>query len=106
MVLNGVAQIGVAEEMLHHVLTLADAVHVLEREYHPSAQQARSHRTDSLVDHVEQTRSAFVHRRKEFETADSKLVEAHIVGFLYARYVADVAYAGVLRLLQIAEYGS
>ena len=102
--LDAVPQVRLLEEVFHHVLSLHDGLHVLQRKHHPSPQHPRSHRTHRLVDDRQQAVTPLVHRAEQFEAPHRKLVHPHIAVLLYLTDAANVADVCVLCLLQIEQH--
>ena len=72
------AEIGMTEEMVHHIETLADGFLLFEGEDEPAAQQASAHGRDGMVDDREQGGSVLLHRLHQFETTYGEVVHAHV----------------------------
>ena len=92
--------------MLHHVETVVDLLHVLQREKYPASQQTRPHRADGAVYNVEKALAILAHRLDKLKIADGETVEAHVAFLLDARnggYVADLR---MLRDVEIVKDGA
>ena len=94
---NQFLEVGLAEEILHHIQTVVDRLYILQREYQPTPHQAGSHRADGLVDNIQQTASSIVHRTHQLQAAYRKLVQADILILLNPRQRSDVGNLCVLR---------
>ena len=101
-----VAQLRFAEEIFHHILTLLNGFDILEREEYPTAQESATHRTDCLVDDIEQTTSVIIHRSNQFETADSEAVESDVLLLFHTGNIPYMTYVGMLGLFEVVEDGS
>ena len=97
------AEVGMAEEAVHHVLSATHLGHVLEGEHDPAAQHSGAHGSDGLVYDIEQGDSALVHGTQQFQAADGELVQSYKAVFLNAAEGGDVAQLVVLREFHILE---
>ena len=97
------AEVGLAEEVLHHVQAVLYLPYVLQREHRPPLQHASAHGCDGAVDDVEQRRSVLLHGVEKLERAYGELVEAHITLLLNARERRYVRQMGVLGHLEILQ---
>ena len=100
---HGVAEVGVAEEVLHDVLTFHYLYGVLQGEEHPSVEHAGAHGGDGAVDDVEERDAAFVHAAHQFEVAHRELVEADVAVLLDATQRGDVSELLMLCHLQVLQ---
>ena len=103
---DGVAGVGVAEEVFHGVEAMVDGVDVEQGEEETAAEHTGSHRGGGLVDDVEQAHPLLCHRLDELEVADGEPVEADISVLFDASQGGDVAELGVARLVHIVEDAS
>ena len=106
LLLHQVAEVGLAEEVFHHVQAVVDGAHVLQREHQPAFHQAGTHGADGPVDDAEQRTAPVVHRAHQLEAAHSKLIEPDVFVFLDAGQRRDVAYLRVLRHDEVLQDGS
>ena len=96
-----ILEIGFAEEVVYHVQTLVDGFHVFQGEYNPPLQQAGSHRTDGVVNNIQQARTTIIHTAQQFQTSDSEFIQAHIAVFLNTRKRSDMAYLVMLGHIEV-----
>ena len=62
-----VAEVGLLEEILHHVESLIDLASVFQRKYHPPAQHSASHGRHGQVYDIKQTLAVFLHGLQQFQ---------------------------------------
>ena len=84
IVVNGLSEVGLTEECLHHIQALVDRSNVHKREHSPAFQHTRTHCCRGAVDNVEQRHAVVLHRLQKFQGAYSELVESDISVFLDA----------------------
>ena len=106
IVVNGLSEVGLTEECLHHIQALVDRRNVHQWEHSPAFQHTRTHRCRGAVDNVEQRNAVVLHRLQQFQGAYSELVESDIAVFLNSAQRCNVSQVGVLRHFKILQYGS
>ena len=62
-----VAEVGLLEEILHHVESLIDLAGVFQRKYHPPPQHSASHGRHGQVYDIKQTLAVFLHGLQQFQ---------------------------------------
>ena len=62
IVVNGLSEVGLAEECLHHIQTLVDACHIHKWKYCPALKHACSHCRNCAVDNIKQRYAIVLHR--------------------------------------------
>ena len=87
-------------------MSLSDLSRVFQGEKHPSMQHAGSHRSDGLVDDVEERNAAFVHAAHQLEVPDREFVKTHKPIFFDTTQSRDVAKQLVLRHLHVLQDNS
>ena len=100
---DSVSRVGIAEEVLDDIMPLANLDRVFQGEQHPAMQHAGAHRSDCLVDDVEERYAALVHAAHEFEVPDGELVKTNEAVFLDATQSRDVSEQLVLRHLHVLQ---
>ncbi len=99
-------EIGLAEEVFHHIQPLVNRLHVFQREYQPTFQQAGTHRADGLVYHVQQTAAAIVHAAHQLQAAHCELIQADILILLDACQRSNMPNLRMLRHDEVLQDGS
>ena len=89
--------------VIYDIQTFVDRLFIFEWKYYPATQQTASHRAHRAVYHVEQRLSVLLHRLNQFQRADSKLIQTHILILLDTRDRRDMSYLRVLCLLQVLQ---
>ena len=84
IVVDNLAEVGIAEECLHNVKSLVDRGYIHQWEHCPAFQHTGSHRSDCAVDDIKQRHSVVLHRLQQLKRAYGELVETHIAVFLDA----------------------
>ena len=106
LLVDRLAEVGLAIVVVHDVEAFVDGPFVLQREHQPAAQQTATHRAHRPVDHVEERLAILLHRLQQFQRADGEFVEAHIFLLLDTLQRGDVCYLRVLCQFQILQDGS
>ena len=106
IVVNGLSEVGFAEECLHYIKTLVDRSNVHKREHSPTFQHASTHRCRGAVDNIEQRNAVVLHRLQKFKRAYGELVESDITVLFNSAQRCNVSQVGVLRHFKILQYGS
>src|SRR3712207_4155315 len=97
LLFNKLLEVGLPEEVFHHIQAVVDRTLVFQRKHHPTLEQTGSHRTDCTVDHIYQAASPVVHAAYEFEAADGKLIQPNVLFLFDACQRSDVSYLRMLR---------
>ena len=101
-----VFEIGFAEKIFHHVQAFVDRLYIFKRKYHPTLKQSCPHRTNGMVDNIEQAGSSIVHTAQQFQATNSKLIKTYIsVGF-YTGQRSDMTYLIMLSHIKILKYSA
>ena len=101
-----VFEIGFAEKIFHHIQTFVDRLYILQRKYYPTLKQSCSHRTNGMVDNIEQAGTSIVHAAQQLQATNSKLIKTYIsVGF-YTSQRSDMTYLIMLSHIKILKYST
>ena len=93
---NKILEIRLSEEILHYIEALVHRLHILQREKQPAFQQTRTHRTDGMVNYIQQTCAPIIHTAHKLQAANRKLIHAYIAVFFNTRQGSNVPYLVML----------
>ena len=99
LVVDFIAQIRIAEQLLYNILTGSDFLGSFQREENPTGQQTSAHGGHGAVDDLTQRDTVLAHRGEQFQTAHGELVQMHVLIRLNILQLSDVAQFRMLRHL-------
>ena len=103
LLFNHSLEVGLPEEILHHVQPSVNGLHILQGKYHPTLQQAGPHRTDCFIYYIQQAATAVVHAPHQLQAAHRKLIQTDVLIFLYTCQRGDMPYLRMLRHNEVLQ---
>ena len=91
------------EEIIHYILSFLYRLRIFQREKYPTTQHTRTHRRNSLIDHIQQAGTFIVHRTYQFQATHGKFIQAHIPVFFDTRQGGDMRNMFMFCLIQIVK---
>ena len=68
-------EIRLTEKIFHYIQAFIDRQYIFQRKHQPALQQTGTHRTDSLINHVQQAAASIIHAAYQLKATDREFIQ-------------------------------
>ena len=99
-------EIRLTEKIFHYIQAFIDRQYIFQRKHQPALQQTGTHRTDSLINHVQQAAASIIHAAYQLKATDREFIQTDVFIFFNTCQRSDMPDLGMLRHNEILQDGS